>query len=274
MNENEEMLEENPNDEDLVVKEESVDNTLEVVDNNEEAEESAQEEVRTYTQEDVDKILEARTNSINRKHQKELDKYRKAESILKQGLGVDNIDDINSQLTEFYTGQGIEIKDTSGLNDRDEKVLARADINEIISYGDEEMLETAKELANKKNRTVREETVLNGLMREISIKEATKKLEESGADKEIYSSDKFKTFASKFNPDVEITDIYTLYKQTLPQKKQPATAGSMKSLQVDNRVKDFYTAEEAKKFTDADYDRNPALFDAVVRSMQSGKWKD
>ena len=83
MNEdNEIMLEdENPNDENLVEETpESVDNTTEeVVDNNEEP------QVQTYTQEDVDKILEARTNSLNRKHQKELDKYRQTESILKQG---------------------------------------------------------------------------------------------------------------------------------------------------------------------------------------------
>ena len=38
MNENEEMLDENPNDEDLVVKEESVDNTLEVTDSENQAE--------------------------------------------------------------------------------------------------------------------------------------------------------------------------------------------------------------------------------------------
>lgn len=265
---------ENELDENLVEETNNVDNVEEVVDNNETEETPAQEEVHTYTQEDVDKILEARTNSINRKHQKELDKYRKAESILKQGLGVDNIDDINSQLTEFYTGQGIEIKDNSSLNDRDEKVLARADINEIISYGDEEVLETAKELANKKNRTVREETVLNGLMKEIGIKQATAELSKAGADKTIYESDGFKTFASQFNPDVSVTKIYDLYTKTIPQKKQPETPGSMKSLQVDNQVKEFYTPEEAKKFTDADYDRNPALFDAVVRSMQSGKWKN
>lgn len=270
MNEENELMLEDENDENLV----SVDNTEEVVDNNETEETPAQEEVQTYTQEDLNKILEARTNSLNRKHQKELDKYRKAESILKQGLGVDNIDDINSQLTEFYTGQGIEIKDTSSLNDRDEQVLARADINEIISFGDEEVLETAKELANKKKRTVREETVLNGLMREISLKQATKKLEEAGADKDIYSSDNFKTFASKFNPDVEITDIYNFYKQTLPQKKQPESAGSMKSVQVNNQVKEFYTSDEAKKFTNEDYDKNPALWEAVQKSMYSGKWND
>lgn len=267
MNENEEVLDENPNDENLVIKDESVDNT-EVVDNSE-AEETP-EEVQTYTQEDLNKILEARTNSLNRKHQKELDKYRKAESILKQGLGVDNIDDINSQLTEFYTNQGIEIKDTSSLNDRDEQILARADINDIISFGDGEMMETARELANKKNRTVREEAVFQGLMREIGIRQATAELSKSGADKSIYESNEFKTFASKFNPDVPITDIYNLYSKTLPAKKQPESSGSMKSIQVNNTVKDFYTPEEAKKFTNEDYDKNPALFEAVCKSME--KW--
>ena len=266
MNENEEVLDENPNDENLVIKDESVDNTEEVVDNNE----TEAEEVQTYTQEDLNKILEARTNSLNRKHQKELDKYRKAESILKQGLGVDNIDDINSQLTEFYTNQGIEIKDTSSLNDRDEQILARADINDIISFGDGEMMETARELANKKNRTVREEAVFQGLMREIGIRQATAELSKSGADKSIYESNEFKTFASKFNPDVPITDIYNLYSKTLPAKKQPESSGSMKSIQVNNTVKDFYTPEEAKKFTNEDYDKNPALFEAVCKSME--KW--
>ena len=262
------------------IVEESVDNTEEVADSNNElvvedtaeTEEVQEVEEKTYTQADLDKILEARTNSINRKHQKELDKYRKTESILKQGLGVDNIDDINSQLNDFYTGQGIEIKQEDGYNDKEQRILANAELNEIISYGDEEIIDTARELANKKTRTVREETLLQGLMKQISIKQATQDLEKIGADKSIYESDGFKTFASKFNPDVKVTDIYEFYKKTLPQKKQPETAGSMKSVQVDNKLKDFYTPEEAKKFTNADYDKNPALFDAVVRSMY--KWKE
>ena len=39
----------------------------------------------------------------------------------------------------------------------------------------------------------------------------------------------------------------------------------------DNGVKDFYTVDEARKFTKEDYDKNPALFAAVERSMT--KWK-
>ena len=37
-----------------------------------------------------------------------------------------------------------------------------------------------------------------------------------------------------------------------------------------NEVKDFYSYEESLQFTKADFDKNPALFKAVERSMQ--KW--
>ena len=185
MNENEEMLDENPNDEDLVVKEESVDNTLEVTDseNQVEAQEtSTQEEAQPeykYTQEDVDKILEGRTNSLNRKHQKEKDKYEEMKSILEQGLGVTGIDNINKQLLDFYKDQGVDIKQSSSRNARDEEILASADVNEILTYGDQEVLETAKELANKQNRTVREEAVLKRINAEHRFKTSDCGLRES-----------------------------------------------------------------------------------------------
>jgi hypothetical protein len=48
--------------------------------------------------------------------------------------------------------------------------------------------------------------------------------------------------------------------------------GSMKnSVSTDNGVKDFYSRDEALKFTQKDFDKNPALFDAVRKSMY--KWK-
>lgn len=281
------MDEENVLDENLVEETNNVDNVENVVDNNEivvedtAESEAVQEEApaQMYSQQDVDNILDARTKSLNRRHkkemQKELKEYKKMQSILEQGLGVTGSDNIINQLTEFYTGQGIEIKqddEDNSLNDEDQKILAEADLKKIKSYGDGEIIETAKELADKKSRTVREEALLQGLMHEISLKRATEDLKSINADKSIYESEEFKTFASKFNPNESITEIYNLYKKQLPQKKQPETAGSMKSVQVDNAVKDFYTSEEAKKFTNEDYDRNPALWEAVQRSMYSGKW--
>ena len=48
--------------------------------------------------------------------------------------------------------------------------------------------------------------------------------------------------------------------------------GSMKQIgQPDNGVKDFYSFEEASKFTKADFDKNPSLYKAVCDSMV--KWK-
>ena len=47
--------------------------------------------------------------------------------------------------------------------------------------------------------------------------------------------------------------------------------GSMKNAtSTDSGVKDFYTRDEALKFTRKDYDKNPELFKAVERSML--KW--
>jgi hypothetical protein len=47
--------------------------------------------------------------------------------------------------------------------------------------------------------------------------------------------------------------------------------GSMKSTPSDNGVKDFYTPEEARSFTVEDFNKNPALYKAVEKSML--KWK-
>ena len=66
--------------------------------------------------------------------------------------------------------------------------------------------------------------------------------------------------------------IYELYTKTQP-KKEIKTIGSMKSTKAtdDNGVQDFYSFEEASKFTKADFDKNPALFKAVQASIP--KWK-
>ena len=54
-------------------------------------------------------------------------------------------------------------------------------------------------------------------------------------------------------------------------KKEIKPMGSMTSSTVaDTGVKDFYSFEEASKFTKADFDKNPALYKAVQESMT--KW--
>lgn len=53
--------------------------------------------------------------------------------------------------------------------------------------------------------------------------------------------------------------------ETLTQFK---TIGTMKNhLTATDGIKDFYTPQEARRFTRADLDRNPALLQAVEASM-------
>ena len=55
------------------------------------------------------------------------------------------------------------------------------------------------------------------------------------------------------------------------RSKEIKTMGSMKNAtSEDGTVKDFYSYEEATKFTKKDFDKNPALYEAVRKSMT--KW--
>ena len=100
--------------------------------------------------------------------------------------------------------------------------------------------------------------------------ERSNELVKLGVGEDVYNSQEFRDFASKFNANTPIKDIYDIYNKTKP-KKEIKTMGSMKNnTSADSGVKDFYTRDEALRFTKADFDKNPALYDAVVKSM--AKW--
>ena len=235
-----------------------------------------QKQPKTYTQEELEKILDARTNRLNRKHQKELSGYRKLENTLRQGLGKNNgedIDNITNSLDEFYRDQGIEINhDVNYRDDEEEKILGQADARNIIELGEEEMNSVANELANKK-RTAREDETLKVIYNELTIRKAKSELTKQGADSSIIESNEFKKFASQYAPNVPLIQIYDYYKKINGiQKQQPKTPGSMKGSNKNAvEVKDFYTKEEAAKFTVEDFNRNPKLWKAIENS--ASKWK-
>jgi hypothetical protein len=69
---------------------------------------------------------------------------------------------------------------------------------------------------------------------------------------------------------MSLKDKYSMYLKFQP-KKAVETIGSMKNNTSDNnKVKEFYTHEEASKFTKEDLDRNPELLKAIENSMT--KW--
>ena len=91
-----------------------------------------------------------------------------------------------------------------------------------------------------------------------------------GVTEDVYESAEFKEFAKKFASNTPIKDVYDIYQKTQP-KKQIQPMGSMKNTTADKGVKEYYSYEEASKFTKKDFDANPELFRAVQASMS--KWK-
>ena len=230
---------------------------------------------KTFTQDEVNEIVGKRIARREAKIRKEYDrKYGDLENVLKAGMGNDDLGAITDELRDFYVNKKkIDIPNrTAEYAARDEEILARADAEEIIRYGDEEAAEEFDRLEKLGAKmTKREQATFKVLAEHLQSLETGRELSKIGVTEDVYNSKEFKDFASKFNPNTPITDVYNIYRQTQP-KKEIKTMGSMKnSNSTDSLVKDFYTPEEARKFSNEDYNKIPGLFEAVKKSMT--KWK-
>lgn len=228
---------------------------------------------RTYTQEEVDEIVSKRKARTEAKIRKEYDrKYGRLESVLKAGTGKESVEEMTDTFEQFYERKGITIPKEPTYSNEDIEVLAQHEANGIIKLGFEEVVEEADRLKDLgvENMTAKEKAVFVALTNHIKSTETCRELAKIGVAEDVYKSAEFNDFASKFSSNTPITEIYEIYNKTQP-KKQIHTMGSMKNNTTDKgTVKDFYTKEEAQKFTKADFDNNPALFKAVCDSMT--KW--
>lgn len=245
------------------------------------SEQATTDEGKLYTQSDIDKLVNDRINELlpkkleraKSKMQREyLEKYGRTETVLKAGLGVENIEEATNKLADFYKQKGITIPDQNAYSDRDLDLLANAEANDIINAGYEELVEEVDRLADKgvDNMTPREKLVFTKLATERQKQESIKELAQIGVKPEALQDSEYIEFANKLNPSLSAKEKYEMYLKIKPKPKVE-TIGSMKgATSKDNGVKDFYSYEESLKFTKADFDRNPELFKAVERSMT--KW--
>ena len=229
---------------------------------------------KMFTQDEVNDIVgkaKARTKAkIEKDYQR---KYGELEDVLRAGTGKESVDEIKDTFKDFYQKKGIQINDKPKYSDRDIEVLARAEAEDIIRYGYDEVVEEVDRLAKigAANMTAREKAVFKALAEHRQSAERGRELSKMGVTEDVYNSKDFSDFAGKFNPNVSVSEIYEIYNQRQP-KKTIKPMGSMTNTDSgDNGVKDFYTVEEARKFTKKDFDENPALFKAVEKSMR--KWK-
>lgn len=246
---------------------------LELTDTAEEEVKKEEPAEKLFNQKELNEILEKRLARERKEAERKLSKYEKITNTLKLGMGeeIDDLDELNSRMTNLYKEQGIEIPERVS-NEKDEIYLAKAYAKEIIESGTEEMEEEANRIAKipAEKRTIREKTMFNDICAELVIQESKVTLEKQGIDPSILKEEGFKKFASQFNPNTSLVTIHELYSKTNSKSiEKPKSTGSVKTAPNESVIKEFYTPEEANKLTMKDYD-NPKLMKAVELSMT--KW--
>lgn len=253
------------NNENFVEQTENVEQTTE---------ETVVEPAKVFTQDDLNAAVgkaKARERAKIEKQYKQ--KYERLEGVLKAGTGKESVEEVTDTLEKFYISKGVKMPQKPEYSAKDIEVLARAEADEIIRSGFEDVVEETDRLAGigAANMTAREKAVFRVLAEHRQNAERGRELGKLGVTEDVYTSKEFQDFAGKFNTNTPITDIYDIYSKTQP-KKEVKSMGSMKSTTPkDTGVKDFYTYEEAIKFTKKDFDKNPELYKKVQESMT--KWK-
>lgn len=227
---------------------------------------------RQKVKETVDASIGKKIARNEAKIRKEYDKtYGGLVDVLKAGTGKETVAEITDGFKSFYESKGVKIPQRAEYSQKDVEALGKMDADDIIRSGFDEVIEEADRLKGLgvENMTAREKAAFLALSNHIKATEEGEALAELGVSKEVYESKEFKDFASKFNSNTPIKDIYDIYSKTKP-KKEIKTLGSLKSNTPDNSVKEHYSYEEAIKFTKEDFDKNPELYKAVQKSMT--KW--
>jgi hypothetical protein len=239
----------------------------------ENVEQTTEETPKTYTQDEVDAIVGKRLARQEARIKKDYDrKYGDLVDTLKAGTGKESVEELNDTFSKFYESKGIKLNKKADYSPRDIEILARAEADEVIKGGFDEAVEEAERLKNigVENMTAKEKAVFTNIAEYIKNTEQSRELAEIGITEDVYNSKAFKDFQSKFNPNTPIKDVYDIFSKTQP-KKEHQTMGSMKNTHSEGVIKEYYSPEEAKKFTQAEINNNPELCEAIERSML--KWK-
>ena len=230
--------------------------------------------VKMFTQDEVNEIVgkaKARTKAkIEKRYEQE---YGELRDVLKAGTGKESVEEITTTFADYYRQKGVPIQEKPKYTTKDIEVLAKADAEDIISGGLEEVIEETERLSaiGVAGMTDREKAMFKTLAEYRQNAERGKELSGIGVTEEVYNSKEFREFAGKFNRNTPIKDVYDIYTKTQP-KKDIKPMGSMKSgAQADSGVKEFYSVEEVRTIPTSEYYKNPALWEAVQRSMT--KWK-
>lgn len=243
----------------------------------------AEQSAKMYTQEELDTEVQKRLEEIlpGRIGRKEAQLRREYDSnygalmdVLKAGTGKDDLGEITDTLRQSFERGGKKVPPKPSYTENDLQILAQADAEEFIRGGMEDVVAETERMSklDMKGMSQRDKLKFKRLAEYRQSGEQDSALEKLGVAADVRNSADWRNFAAQFNGNVPITEVYKLYEQTRNPKKEIETMGSMKNPGgKDTGVKDFYSFEEAQKFKQADFDKTPGLYEAVVKSM--AKWK-
>lgn len=225
---------------------------------------------KTYTQSELDEIVGKRlarnSAKIRKEYDRKLQQYGDLEEVLKAGTGKQSVEEMTNGFKEFYASKGVKLPEKPRYSDKDIEVLARAEAEEVIRSGYEDVVEEVDRLASLgvEKMTPRDRAYFNILAQHRETAELQNELQGIGVTEDEYNSKEFQEFKGKFNSATPVSDIWNIYQKTLP-KKEVKSMGSMKQ-KFESREKDYYSPEDIDRLTEDDL-KNPKVWEAVRRSM-------
>jgi len=252
-NEEEQTSEENVQEE---VEETSVEETSQ--DSGEEIKEE-EPQGKFYTDEEfnqkVNEIADRRVARKMRKLERELDKYKDTENVLKSQLGGETIDEINTNLRNLYTNEGVTLPDRYVSEDSEYiEFQAERDSKDIISEGYNAMVEEANKLAaiGYPNLDKKGKLMFERIVDAIHSEDDKKALRSLNIDTSILEDNDFIEYRKQFNDNVPVSKVYEMYTGT--QEKPIKTPGDLTN--NSKSEKEFFTDEEIEKMTDEELEAN------------------
>lgn len=225
---------------------------------------------RFYTDDEVNSIVDKRVARKMRKYEKQMAEYEDTENVLKSALEVDNISDANKKLRNYYQEQGYELPEKkSSYSERELKILAKAEADEIIEEGYDSMLEEANRLAKigYQNLNQKEKLIFMSLGDELDKQNDTRELKKIGVTEDVLKNSDFIEFRNMFDKKTPIDKVYGLYKNQQPKPKVELP-GSMKNTST-KEEKEYLTPEEVVALTPEDWEK-PGMWEKVRKSQL--KW--
>lgn len=226
-----------------------------------------------YTDEEfnkaVNEVADRRVARKMRKFERELDKYKDTENVLKSQLGGENIDEINTNLRNLYENEGVQLPSRYVSEDKGYiEYLATQDSDDVIAEGYDAIKSEANRLATigYDNLNSKDKIVFTKLCDALDKEEDKRTLKSLNVDTKILDDNDFISYRQQFNRNVPISKIYEMYSGIKETKIN--TPGDLSNNSV--AESEYFTDEEIANLSMEDLD-DPVIWEKVRKSQTRKK---